>query len=38
MGADLKNAVIVNNVITCPRHGWQWDITSGECIKGGIYV
>jgi UDP-MurNAc hydroxylase len=35
MGADLKNGIIVNNVITCPRHGWQWDITSGECVKGG---
>lgn len=35
MGEDLTNAKIINGTITCPRHGWVWDITSGECLKGG---
>ena len=34
-GADLKNATIAAGVITCPRHLWQWDLASGECLKGG---
>jgi UDP-MurNAc hydroxylase len=35
MGEDLQNAEIVNNMITCPRHGWVWDITTGKCLNGG---
>tara|TARA_Y100000591_G_scaffold319168_1_gene330906 strand:- start:833 stop:2323 length:1491 start_codon:yes stop_codon:yes gene_type:complete len=35
MGEDLKTANVCNGVITCPRHGWAWDINTGDCIKGG---
>lgn len=35
MGEDLTNAHIINGTITCPRHGWVWDIYSGKCLKGG---
>lgn len=34
-GEDLKNATIVNGVITCPRHFWQFDANTGKCISGG---
>jgi len=34
-GEDMKNAVIVNGVITCPRHGWEFCANTGKCLKGG---
>lgn len=34
-GEDLSFAQIENNILTCPRHHWQWDLKTGECIKGG---
>ena len=34
-GADLKHATVVNGVITCHRHGWQFCAESGKCLRGG---
>ena len=34
-GADLKYATVVNGVITCHRHGWQFCAESGKCLRGG---
>jgi len=34
-GEDLKFATICNGIIECPRHRWQWDAKTGECIAGG---
>ena len=30
--ADLTGAPRLGNVVTCPRHGWQYDVTTGECL------
>lgn len=32
-GADLTTGEIRNNVATCPRHQWMYDLESGECIN-----
>ena len=32
-GADLTNGTIKNGIATCPRHGWQYDLESGECLN-----
>ena len=34
-GADMKDAVVANGVITCPLHGWQFSSDSGDCVQGG---
>lgn len=34
-GEDLQYAKICNGIIECPRHHWQWDAATGECIAGG---
>jgi len=34
-GHDLSYATIEGNVLTCPRHRWQWDLTTGRCLRGG---
>jgi UDP-MurNAc hydroxylase len=35
-GEDLREAEIsCDNVLTCPRHHWQWDVVTGECLTGG---
>lgn len=36
MGQDLSDAPIENGIITCPRHGWKWDLKTGECLSGGM--
>ena len=33
-GQDLTDAEIDGNVLTCPRHRWQWDLTTGRCLRG----
>ena len=30
-GADLSQAPMTGTRITCPRHGWQYDVLTGEC-------
>jgi UDP-MurNAc hydroxylase len=34
-GQDLTIASIKGTVLTCPRHGWQWDLKTGACVRGG---
>ena len=29
-GADLTNGTIQDGVATCPRHGWKYDLETGE--------
>ncbi len=32
-GGPLGEGEVEGNVVTCPWHGWQFDVTTGECIK-----
>lgn len=32
-GADLTAGTIVNNIATCHRHQWQYDLETGECLN-----
>lgn len=32
-GADITRGHISGNVATCPRHGWKFDLESGECLN-----
>lgn len=32
-GADLTKGSIDGWVVTCPRHGWQYDLESGHCLN-----
>ena len=32
-GADLTTGQIVKNIATCPRHKWQYDLVTGECLN-----
>ena len=32
--ADLTRGVIKHGVVTCTWHGWQYDIRTGECLRG----
>ncbi len=32
-GADLTAGRIENNVATCPRHGWKYDLATGQCLN-----
>jgi 3-phenylpropionate/trans-cinnamate dioxygenase ferredoxin subunit len=34
MGGDLSKGKLEGRVVTCPRHGSKFDITTGECISG----
>lgn len=31
--ADLTTGRFVGDKVTCPRHGWVYDIRSGECLN-----
>lgn len=35
MGAPLAEGELNSCTITCPWHGWQFDVTSGVCTDGG---
>ena len=30
--ADLTRSPIVGDRVTCERHGWQYDVMTGECL------
>lgn len=30
-GGSLGSGQLEGNIITCPLHGWQYDVTSGQC-------
>ncbi len=32
-GADLSGGERSGNVVSCPRHGWEYDLDSGECVS-----
>jgi nitrite reductase/ring-hydroxylating ferredoxin subunit len=32
-GADLTGMPITDNIVTCSRHGWQYDLTTGQCVN-----
>jgi len=32
-GADLSRGKILNNIVTCPRHGWKYDLETGKCTN-----
>ena len=33
-GGDLSKGKLEGDVVTCPRHGSKFDVTTGECISG----
>ena len=32
-GGPLGEGEAEGNIVTCPWHGWQFDMTTGECTK-----
>ena len=34
MGGDLSKGRLEGKVVVCPRHGAQFDVTNGKCVKG----
>jgi len=34
-GADLTQGEIDGDEVTCPRHGWRYDLRSGDCLSPG---
>lgn len=32
--ADLLEGPIRDGVVTCPHHGWRYDLRTGECLWG----
>ncbi|MBP8131321.1 MAG: Rieske (2Fe-2S) protein [Candidatus Hydrogenedentes bacterium] len=34
-GADLSTGRRQGDVVTCPRHGWRYDLRTGACLEGG---
>lgn len=36
-GGPLASGVVRGNVVTCPWHGWQFDVASGQhCLNSRI--
>lgn len=31
-GGPLGEGFLEDNVVTCPWHGWRYDVTSGKCL------
>lgn len=31
--ADLSTGRVQGDVLTCPRHGWRYDLRTGECLN-----
>jgi len=34
-GADLGAGRLAGSRVTCPRHGWEYDLATGECTNMG---
>lgn len=34
-GGPLGEGEITGQCVTCPWHGWEFDLTSGDCLTGG---
>ena len=32
-GADLSQGKLEGDVLTCPRHGWQYNLKTGVCLN-----
>jgi nitrite reductase (NADH) small subunit len=32
-GGPLGEGDLEGHVVSCPWHGWQFDVTTGECVK-----
>jgi nitrite reductase/ring-hydroxylating ferredoxin subunit len=32
-GGPLGEGDVERHVVTCPWHGWQFNVTTGECVK-----
>lgn len=32
-GGPLGEGDVEGHVVSCPWHGWQFDLTTGECVK-----
>jgi nitrite reductase/ring-hydroxylating ferredoxin subunit len=32
-GADITRGHISGDIATCPRHGWKYDLKTGECLN-----
>ena len=32
-GADLSTMPLQGTAVTCARHGWQFDLTTGRCLN-----
>jgi nitrite reductase (NADH) small subunit len=32
-GGPLCEGEVEGKIVTCPWHGWQFDVTTGECTK-----
>ena len=33
--ADITRGAVKDGIATCPWHGWQYDLRTGECVSGG---
>ena len=33
-GGDLSQGKLEGKIVTCPRHGSRFDVTTGKCISG----
>ncbi|MFA7691933.1 MAG: Rieske (2Fe-2S) protein [Candidatus Hydrogenedentes bacterium] len=33
--ADLTKGTVKNGILTCPWHGWQYELETGRCVSGG---
>jgi nitrite reductase (NADH) small subunit len=34
-GGPLADGIVANHCVTCPLHGWRFDLTDGRAIAGG---
>ena len=34
MGGDLSKGTLEGKIVTCPKHGSQFDVTTGKSIRG----
>lgn len=32
-GADLTMGMLRGQTVTCPRHGWKFDLETGQCLN-----
>jgi 3-phenylpropionate/trans-cinnamate dioxygenase ferredoxin subunit len=34
LNGDLSSGKLEGKIVTCPRHGSQFDVTTGKCLRG----